>query len=420
VSASRTHARTRFAERVRAARGRLVSLAAELVRAKSENPPGDTSTVASVIEGALAGVEGLSLRRVIAREPVVNLVARLPFAAAGRRLVMSCHLDTFPVGDASLWAKPPLGGVIEDGRLYGRGASDMKAGLAAAVLSAALLAEERAQLEGELVLALAGDEETGGKWGTKHLLEAAPETIGDAMICGDAGSPRVVRFGEKGQIWLEVSARGIANHGAHVHLGVNAVERLIAALGRLLRLRELPAALPAPVKRAILEASQVSEAVSGAGETETLQRVTVNIGTIEGGVAVNLIPASARARIDVRLPPGLGTAAVIAAAERALAGLEGVELKVLSAAEPNLSDPGHEIARLAAKNGEEVLGQRVVRNMRVGFSDSRFFRERGVPSVVYGPTPHNMGGVDEFVTLEDLFAVFYVHALTAFDYLARR
>ena len=85
-----------------------------------------------------------------------------------------------------------------------------------------------------------------------------------------------------------------------------------------------------------------------------------------------------------------------------------------------MTDPEHEIARLAAKNGEEVLpGTAVVRNMRVGFSDSRFFREAGVPAVVYGPT-HNMGGTDEHVTIDDVFAVLYVHALTAFDYLARR
>ena len=420
MAANHAEARRRFAGKVRAARARLIALTVELIQAGSENPPGDTGAVVGVIERALAAVPGLSLRRVTAREPVVNLVARLPFANAGRRLVFSGHLDTFPVGDASHWSKAPLGGAIADGKIYGRGASDMKAGLAAAVLTAALLAEEGEHLAGELVLALAGDEETGGTWGTKHLLAQVPEVKGDAMICGDAGSPRVVRFGEKGQIWLELSAVGIANHGAHVHLGINAIERLMAALEQLMRLRELPCPLPEAVRRAILAAEPVSEAVSGAGEAETLRHVTLNVGTIEGGRAVNLIPDAARARIDIRLPPGLDTAAVLSAAAAALDGLEGIESRVLSASEPNVTDPEHEIARLAAKNGEEVLGTAVVRNMRVGFSDSRFFREAGVPAVVYGPTPHNMGGTDEHVTIDDVFAVLYVHALTAFDYLARR
>ncbi|HUI19294.1 MAG TPA: M20/M25/M40 family metallo-hydrolase, partial [Alphaproteobacteria bacterium] len=413
-------ARRRFAEKVRAARARLIALTVELIQAGSENPPGDTGAVVGVIEKVLAAVPGLTLRRVTAREPVANLVARLPFANAGRRLVFSGHLDTFPVGDAARWSTAPLGGAIADGKIYGRGASDMKAGLAAAVLTAALLANEGKHLAGELVLALAGDEETGGTWGTKHLLAQVPEVKGDAMMCGDAGSPRVVRFGEKGQIWLELGAVGIANHGAHVHLGINAIERLMAALARLMRLRELPCPLPEAVRRAILAAEPVSEAVSGAGEAETLRHVTLNVGTIEGGRAVNLIPDAARARIDIRLPPGLDTAAVLRAAAAALDGLEGIESRVLSASEPNVTDPEHEIARLAAKNGEEVLGDAVVRNMRVGFSDSRFFREAGVPAVVYGPTPYNMGGADEHVTIDDVFAVFYVHALTAFDYLARR
>ena len=420
MAANHAEARRRFAGKVRAARARLIALTVELIQAGSENPPGDTGAVVGVIEKALAAVPGLSLRRVTAREPVVNLVVQLPFANAGRRLVFSGHLDTFPVGDASHWSKAPLGGAIADGKIYGRGASDMKAGLAAAVLTAALLAEEGEHLAGELVLALAGDEETGGTWGTKHLLAQVPEVKGDAMICGDAGSPRVVRFGEKGQIWLELSAVGIANHGAHVHLGINAIERLMAALEQLMRLRELPCPLPEAVRRAILAAEPVSEAVSGAGEAETLRHVTLNVGTIEGGRAVNLIPDAARARIDIRLPPGLDTAAVLSAAAAALDGLEGIESRVLSASEPNVTDPEHEIARLAAKNGEEVLGTAVVRNMRVGFSDSRFFREAGVPAVVYGPTPHNMGGTDEHVTIDDVFAVLYVHALTAFDYLARR
>ena len=419
MSGSIAEARRRFASKVRARRERLIALSAALVSAGSENPPGDTSRVVELIAEVLRAVPGVTLSRVTARAPIVNLVARLAFASPGRRLVFSGHLDTFPVGDPSRWSVEPLGGVVADGKIYGRGISDMKAGLAAAVLAATLLAEEREHLAGELVLALAGDEETGGVWGTRHLLAQVPEVTGDAMMCGDAGSPRVVRFGEKGQLWLELSARGIANHGAHVHLGVNAIERLMAALARLTRLRELPCPIPEPVRRAILAAKPVSEAVSGAGEAETLQHVTLNIGTIEGGLAVNIIPDAAKARVDIRLPPGLSTAAVMAAVGTALDGLEGIECRVLSTSEPNVTDPDHEIALLAARNGEEVLGAAVVRNMRVGFSDARLFRECHVPAIVYGPAPHNMGGADEYATIEDIFAVFYVHALTAFDYLAK-
>ncbi len=420
ADARETERRRSFAARLHAERGRLVELCSALVRAGSENPPGDTSLVAGAVAAALASSPRIAVERVTARPPIVNLVARLSFATPGRRLVFNGHLDTFPVGDAASWSVPPLGGLVRDGRIYGRGASDMKAGVAAAVLAALLLAGETDALAGELVLALAGDEETGGRWGTQYLLAERPETRGDAMLSGDAGSPRVLRFGEKGQLWLEIRAQGVANHGAHVHLGVNAIERLMAALARLAPLRGLDAAMPEAVRRRILEAKPVSEVLSGAGEAETLMHVTVNIGTITGGRAVNIIPDEAAARLDIRLPPGLGTDAVLAAAAAALGDLEGVSTRVLARCEPNLSDPDHELAHLAARNGEEVLGETVVRNMRVGFSDARFYRQLGVPAFVYGPTPHNMGGIDEHVTIDDLFAVFYVHAMTAFDFLAYR
>src|SRR5262249_38035802 len=157
----------------------------------------------------------------------------------------------------------------------------------------------------EIVITLAGDEETMGALGTRWLLEHVPEAKGDAMICGDAGSPMVIRFGEKGLVWIEIEAQGQAAHGAHVHKGVNAIDRLRAALDALKRLEALPVAAPAEVTRAIREAASISEPLSGSGESETLQRLTVSIGKISGGVSPNLIPARAQAAADIRLPLGL-------------------------------------------------------------------------------------------------------------------
>ncbi len=237
------------------------------------------------------------------------------------------------------------------------------------------------------------------------------------MISGDAGSPSVVRFGEKGQVWLEVTATGRANHGAHVHLGVNAIERLMVVIDRLSTLRSHECPLPDEVRAAIVASASVSEAISGAGEAEMLQRVTVNIGTIKGGTAVNMIPDRAVARLDIRMPAGVKVADILAAVESLLCDLPWASFTVLNACETNWTDPTHEIVRLTHANSRMVLEHEAVVNMRLGFSDARFYRQHGVPSLVYGPTPHNMGGCNEYVTLEDLFAVFAVHAMTAFDYL---
>ena len=411
--------RQQFIERVQCKSDDLVALCVKLVRINSENPPGDTGAIVGTIEEVLGGLPGINLERVTASPPCTNLLARLSGGGPGRRLVLNGHLDTFPIGDPSSWTVPPLGGAIADGRIYGRGASDMKAGLAVAIMTTVVLAEIREYLAGELVLACVADEETGGHWGTKYLLDNVDYASGDAMLSGDAGSPHVLRFGEKGQVWLELVAQGVSNHGAHVHLGKNAIEPLIAAIQRICELRNRSILIPSAVLAAMADARPVSEALSGAGEFDTLRSLTVNIGVINGGQLVNIIPDRACARLDIRFPPGLTVAEVLGWIDDAIADVHCVDFAVLQAFDPTVTDPTHELAALVLGNARALRGPGVVANMRVGMSDARFYREHGIPTIVYGPTPNNMGGVDEYVTIEDLVTVFYVHALTAFDYLSR-
>ena len=382
----------------------------------STNPPGDTTAMVEAIEAVLDGTAGIEHRRVAGKEPAVNLVARVRGTGPGRRLVLNGHLDTFPIGDAQ-WQHDPLEADLEDGRIYGRGACDMKAGVAALVLAFVTLAEIRDAWNGELVLTLVGDEETGGRWGTQYLLANVEEATGDAMLNADTGSPRVVRIGEKGNVWVELEARGVANHAAHVHLGRNAVDALVDALGAVRGLEDLTPSLPEAVERTIAEAKAVSEATSGEGEAETLRRITVNIGRIEGGTGVNTIPDRARALCDIRIPPGVMVDRIRAALAAAIDPLPRVSWRILECTEPNWTDPEEAIVRAVRENAATVTGREVVVNLRAGFSDARFWRHAGVPSVVYGVAPHGMGGTDEYATVEDLETVFAVHAFAAFDYL---
>jgi len=149
-----------------------------------------------------------------------------------------------------------------------------------------------------------------------------------------------------------------------------------------------------------------------------LQSITVNIGRIEGGIAVNIIPDRAQALADIRFPPGLALSDIRSGVAERLDGMPGVDWRVISGCEATVTDHAEEIVHLATQNASVVTSGRAVVNMRVGFSDARFYRLAGVPSVVYGPAPHNMGGPDEYVSADDLFAVFYVHAMTAFDFLS--
>ena len=194
----------------------VVALTQRLTAIASPNPPGDVRDAAreaAAMLRVLAPEARLSLHDTDAQ--VTNLVARISGAAPGRLLVYNGHLDTYPVNEALPWTVPPLGGLVRDGRLYGRGVADMKGGIAASMLAFALLAQHRTAWRGEVVLTLAGDEESMGPLGTKWLLDQVPGLAqADGVIIGDAGSPHVLRFGEKGFIWIEIEATGRASHAA--------------------------------------------------------------------------------------------------------------------------------------------------------------------------------------------------------------
>jgi len=408
--------RSELARQVDGSLDRLIATTRRLVAVGSPNPPSDTHEIAGVAEALLREIPGIEVETVEPAPRVKSLIGRIRAERPGRRLIFNGHLDTFPILEHLPWTVPPLGGVLKEGRLYGRGVCDMKGGIACSLLAAALLARHRDAWSGEIVLTLAGDEENMGALGTGWMLEHIPHARGDANICGDVGSPRIVRFGEKGLMWVEVEATGAPAHGAHVHRGANAIDRLRLALDRLKNLETIPFRAPPAVTEAIARAKPISEPLSGAGESETLQRVTVNIGTIEGGTSPNLVPAQAVARADIRLPVGITTDVLAARLDEWLAPLPGVSWRAIRRFEPSFTPPDHEIVVRTAKVAEEVLG-RVAVNMRVGGSDSRWYRPAGVPTVVLGLTPFNMGGADEYVEVDELSAVAKIHTLTAYDFL---
>ena len=133
---------------------------------------------------------------------------------------------------------------------------------------------------------------------------------------------------------------------------------------------------------------------------------------------MNLVPASARAGVDIRIPVGVPASVVEEQFSAALVGMEGVSWRVLRRYEASYT-PTDGPHRPHGDGGaaSEVLGRAPAVNMRVGGSDSRLFRMKGIPTVVYGPTPNNMGGADEYALVEELHTVAKVHALSALDFL---
>ena len=399
-------------------RADLVSIARRLVAVASPNPPLNTESIAEMARSILLEfVPGVEVELHRAPSEVVNLVAKLTGSGPGRRIAFSGHLDTFPLARELPWTVDPLEGHLHDGKLYGRGVADMKGGIAASICALALLSEHRDAWRGEVVLTLGGDEETMGELGAQFLLDTVPGSRPDAVIIGDVGSPRVVRIGEKGFLWITIEAEGVAAHGAHVHRGINAIDRLRTAMDMVAALRELPAKSSDQIASIIRDAKAISEPLSGAGELEVLNSITVNFGRIEGGISPNLVPASAMVAADIRIPIGFQLDELIELIDKQVGALEGVKVRIYRKADPALTSPDHPIVRLTVASAAYVMHQPPAVNVRVGASDARVFRKAGIPTVVYGPTPFSVGGADEYVLIDELETVMKVHAITAFKFL---
>src|SRR5205085_1289934 len=199
-------------------RDEIVGFLCDFVRAKSPNPPGDTTLAAAHVTRFL---EARALPfRVIAPQPTMpNIVGTFEGGRPGRHLVLNGHNGGFPADETNeRWTHGPWSGTIADGKIYGRGVADMKAGTSASIFTFAYLHRIREYLKGRLTLTAVSDEETFGPWGARYLMEHHAEVHGDCLLNGEPSSPLTIRFGEKGPLWLRFTTRTRGAHGAYTHL----------------------------------------------------------------------------------------------------------------------------------------------------------------------------------------------------------
>jgi succinyl-diaminopimelate desuccinylase len=409
--------RSRLRKRALASGPLVAEMTTALVRVASETPPSDTRDVRDVAASLLNDIPGIEISFHMAEAPVANLVARLSGGRPGPRILISGHLDTYPVGSRDLWSGDPFDGRIDNGFLYGRGSCDMKGGIAASVMAMRLIAEEVPDFPGEIVLALAGDEEAMGERGTQTLIDCVPGCRADAVIVPDVGSPNIVRIGEKGMIWLRLEAKGRSSHGAHTHRGSNAIESLMSALSSLKSLEKIRVVADHPSVSVMNLAEPISEPAGGMGEKETMSRVTVNIGQMGGGTSPNLVPDSAWAELDIRLPAGVTVAVVEARIRELLAEHDHVSIDVSRRYEATWTDAAAPIVRHAIAVATELLEEATTINMRVGASDARLWRRAGMPTIVCGLTPYNLGAADEKLDISELPKLTALLALMTLDFL---
>jgi succinyl-diaminopimelate desuccinylase len=395
----------------------LVAFLRGFLRAKSPNPPGDTREATRYITDYLDG-KRITFDVVGPDPEKPNIVSSFKSPVEGRRLILNGHIDVFPVGTGEGWSQDPWGGDLVNGKVYGRGACDMKAGTTASIYTYMILHELRNQLKGSVTLTVVSDEETGGRLGAGWLIENVPETLGDCCINGEPSSPYTIRFGEKGILWLKINVKSSGGHGAYPHMSVNPIKVASKLITALETLNDIPVPYPNNLRKVIDEGWEAAEKALGKGGAEVMSRLSVNIGTIEGGLKVNVIPRECSFDVDLRLPPGLSKKDVMLRVEEIVSKHPGASVEVMRYDGPLWSPPDSEMASIMRGNSR-LLGIDPVPIVSLGGSDLKFWRSKGIPSYYYGPMNHGMGTVDEYVEVEEFIHIVKVHLLSAYEYLTR-
>src|SRR5580704_2915782 len=286
-------------QRIESDREVLLNFLQRFIRCPSPNPPGDTREAADHIRQRLTR-HGVDCRVIAPNEIMPNIVASFEAGKPGRHLALNGHIDVFPVGDGAGWTRDPWGGELVDGRIYGRGACDMKCGTTASIFTFLYLGEIKDALHGKLTLSAVSDEETFGPWGARYLVEHHPEILGDCCLNGEPSSRHTVRFGEKGPLWLRFRVRTPGAHGAYTHASASAVGITAQVIGELHRLEDIEPPHISNLSAALEQAADVLDTAYGPGASRIIQRVTVNPGLIQGGLKVNMVASECTFEVDIR------------------------------------------------------------------------------------------------------------------------
>jgi succinyl-diaminopimelate desuccinylase len=394
---------------IRAQLGQQVEFLRRLVRARSANPfTPETSAPDTPVEEEVAAVTHQELHRLGFTSELIgvssqrpNVVCRLPGSGkTAKTLILSTHMDTV---EPSGYTRDPWGADIEVGLLYGVGAADAKAQIAAFIYAAYALRKADIALGGNITLAFVVDEEPGAcsPYGTHYLLEQG-HLYGDAAIIGEPGQSKI-SIGHRGLYRFRLQTQGRA-----VHTGMKSWESRTEGRNAILDMARVALALSAyPFPQT------ASKAFPGRKSVLTFPTL------IRGGSGINVVPSQCEAYGDVRLLPGLSADSVKELVREQLQKLsievyQLDDLLVVPAAE---TDPQAAIVQTLATAVETITGARPRVEGSGPACDGWMFMTRGIPTVCgYGVACGGVHGADEWVDLESLRKVTEVYAHTILDY----
>lgn len=389
----------------------IVELTRVLVRIPSVVRPGDPDAnegkVAAFVEGWFRR-EGLpvEVQEVAPGRP--NVLAWLGEKAGGRCLLLEGHTDVVTEGDPTEWTHPPFAADLVDGKIYGRGAADMKGGLAAAMVAVSAFRRAGVTPRGKLVVGALVDEE-GGMAGARHLCRTAiGRELDAAIICEPEGNELCLE--QRGVVWVKVRVRGRMAHGAMPEAGVNPICTLGAVLNSV-----------AGLQRRLRRRAERSRYLEPPTVTPTVAQAPV-----QGLPQRNVIPSAAEVVLDIRLTPGIGGDGVSKELETLCRTVEAaqpgvkVEWEPLAPVRlPTKVEKQEPLVRALARAVRQATGHAARYGGVPGSTDGTILHtELGIPIVTCGPgnrlIPHQ---VDEYVEVRELAAAARTYAIAAMNFL---
>lgn len=378
----------------------ILAFSQDLIRIATENPPGNHYR--ECVERIRAELERLGLSCQVVETPGFSERRRynlLSFHGEGQRvLYFHGHYDVVPAQHREQFTPR-----LEKGRLVGRGAADMKAGVAGMIYAAALLKECRIPLKGRVGLCIVSDEETGGQGGSRHLDEIGLlGKDGFAMLTPEPTSG-VIWNANRGAITLRITVKGKFAHVGLQHEGINAFERMLD-VARVLQ------TLKAEVEQRKTAYRIVSD--------EAGHSILMLGGHVEGGTNFNAVPETCSFTVERRFNPEedldvekarlfsvLGTCK-----EQGIA----MDIEVLQEGRSSGVAEDHPVARVLAETVEAVRGERPTFAMCPGFLETRWYARKGIPAFAFGPGLLEVShGPNEAIEIARIHQSALVYALTA-------
>jgi acetylornithine deacetylase/succinyl-diaminopimelate desuccinylase family protein len=346
-----------------------------LVRADTTNPPGNEYLAAKIIKKKLSKLK-IKFHVFEKKKGRTNLVARVG-NKEGKKILIATHLDVVPPGEG--WSTAPFEPVIKKNLLYGRGASDDKSQTTAALLVLEHLKSIESKLRNEFIFVFAADEEKGGAYGLRYLLDENKISADYAIVVDVGGAMKKISIAEKGVLHLKISAVGRQAHGSTPQRGISA----IAAMSKLI---------------ARLENYVIKHELH-----KFLTRPTINFGVIKGGSAANMVAASCELIIDIRYLPSQTPEEIINELRNIAERFGEFKFEIINQLPPTELDEKNilvnTISRVAESYGIEAKPKGLS-----GATDAKAFILKGIPAVGFDFADdfvaHN---ANEYCNLDNLF-----------------